>query len=106
MMFAVALALTFAVASGRLISLEQMLDETLQEKLGVSKDVFCSNPVSKEKVVFSDKLAGRGNIDFDMYSGYVNVTTAPDYLFYWFFSTRDKNPNAPLIIWTNGNVIH
>lgn len=28
--------------------------------------------------------------------------TAPDYLFYWFFSTRDKNPDAPLIIWTNG----
>jgi cathepsin A (carboxypeptidase C) len=35
-------------------------------------------------------------------SGYVNVTSAPDYLFYWLFSSRDANPNAPLIIWTNG----
>lgn len=37
-----------------------------------------------------------------MYSGYVNITSAPDYYFYWFFGTQDKNENAPLIIWTNG----
>eukprot|EP00595_Chromulina_sp_UTEXLB2642_P002408 CAMPEP_0196761334 /NCGR_PEP_ID=MMETSP1095-20130614/534_1 /TAXON_ID=96789 ORGANISM="Chromulina nebulosa, Strain UTEXLB2642" /NCGR_SAMPLE_ID=MMETSP1095 /ASSEMBLY_ACC=CAM_ASM_000446 /LENGTH=391 /DNA_ID=CAMNT_0042110737 /DNA_START=225 /DNA_END=1400 /DNA_ORIENTATION=+ len=37
-----------------------------------------------------------------MYSGYINVTTSPDYLFYWFFETQDGNEDAPLIIWTNG----
>jgi hypothetical protein len=31
-----------------------------------------------------------------MYSGYINVTTAPDYLFYWFFESQDKNPDAPV----------
>ena len=66
------------------------------------KDTFCSSPVAKEKVVFPETLIGRANVNFDMYSGYVNVSSAPDYLFYWFFSTKDKNPDAPLIIWTNG----
>lgn len=47
-------------------------------------------------------MVGRAKINFDMYSGYVNVSSAPDYLFYWYFSTQDKNPEAPLIIWTNG----
>lgn len=36
-----------------------------------------------------------------MYSGYVNVTEQ-DWLFYWLFETADSNPDAPLIIWTNG----
>jgi len=66
------------------------------------KDTFCSEPVSKGKVQFPDSIAGRAKINFDMYSGYVNVSSAPDYLFYWFFSTQDGNPNAPLVIWTNG----
>ena len=65
-------------------------------------DKFCTTPVSKSKVNFSDKLIGRANVNFDMYSGYVNVTSVPDYLFYWFFGTKDLNPEAPLIIWTNG----
>lgn len=63
---------------------------------------FCSSPVSKEKVVFPDSLAGRAKINFEMYSGYVNVTTAPDYLFYWFFGAQNNADTAPLIIWTNG----
>ena len=80
-------------------------------------------------MVFPDSLAGRAKINYDMYSGvyftgptilgcllllvyslspihhftgYVNVTAAPDYLFYWFFGTADGNKEAPLIIWTNG----
>jgi carboxypeptidase C (cathepsin A) len=57
--------------------------------------------VAKQKVVFPDSLAGRANTKFDMYSGYVNVTSQ-DWLFYWFFGAADLNPNAPLIIWTNG----
>jgi carboxypeptidase C (cathepsin A) len=65
-------------------------------------DTFCTTPVSKGEVKFPDSLAGRGKIDFDMYSGYVPVSTAPDYLFYWFFGTQDKSADAPLLIWTNG----
>jgi carboxypeptidase C (cathepsin A) len=67
-----------------------------------SKYSYCSNPVQKAKVNFPDRVIGRANVTYDMYSGYVNITSAPDYLFYWFFSTKDGNPNAPLIIWTNG----
>lgn len=66
------------------------------------KDVFCDKPVSKAKVVFPESLIGRARVNFDMYSGYVNVSSAPDYLFYWYFSSQDKNPEAPLVIWTNG----
>lgn len=65
------------------------------------KDSFCSNPVVKEKVQFPDSLAGRAKIDYEMYSGYINVTSE-DYLFYWFFGTADGNEEAPLVIWTNG----
>lgn len=66
-----------------------------------SKDTFCSTPVVKEKVVFPDSLAGRAKIDYEMYSGYINVTSE-DFLFYWFFETADGNADAPLVIWTNG----
>jgi carboxypeptidase C (cathepsin A) len=68
------------------------------------KDTFCTTPVSKEKVVFPDSLIGRAKVNFDMYSGYVNISSSPDYYFYWFFGTQDKNSNAPLIIWTNGKL--
>lgn len=63
---------------------------------------YCPSPAAKAKVVFPDSLAGRAKVNFEMYSGYINVTSAPDYLFYWFFGTQDGNPNAPLIVWTNG----
>ena len=65
------------------------------------KDSFCSNPAVKEKVQFPDSLAGRAQINYEMYSGYINVTSE-DYLFYWFFGTADGNEDAPLVIWTNG----
>ena len=52
------------------------------------RDSFCDSPVSKGKVTFPDKLAGRANTNFDMYSGYVNISDSPDYLFYWFFGTQ------------------
>jgi len=67
-----------------------------------ARDSFCSTPKSKEKVSFPDSIAGRAKINYDMYSGYVNITTSPDYYFYWFFGAQDGNPNAPLIVWTNG----
>jgi carboxypeptidase C (cathepsin A) len=63
---------------------------------------FCPHPTAKGKVLFPNSIIGRGKVNYDMYSGYVNVTAAPDYLFYWFFSSRDKDPKAPLIVWTNG----
>lgn len=70
--------------------------------IGLGRDQFCDDPVAKAKVELPDSLAGRANTNFDMYSGYVNISSAPDYLFYWFFGTQDGNPDAPLIIWTNG----
>lgn len=70
--------------------------------LTAGKDVFCSSPVSKAPVKFPDNLAGRAQIDFDMFSGYVNISSSPDYLFYWFFASRDKPETDPLIVWTNG----
>ncbi len=77
------------------------MDKT--QRSTASADTFCSNPVAKQKVAFPESLAGRTNTPFDMYSGYVNVTDQ-DWLFYWFFGTADGNPNAPLIIWTNGGI--
>ena len=78
----------------------------LEEAYGnkVQKDAFCATPVTKGKVNFPDSMVGRAQINFDMYSGYVNISASPDYLFYWFFSTQDKNASAPLIIWTNGMI--
>jgi carboxypeptidase C (cathepsin A) len=65
------------------------------------KDTFCASPVNKQKVEFPEQLVGRAHVDFNMYSGYVNVTEE-DWLFYWLFETADEQPDAPLIIWTNG----
>jgi hypothetical protein len=59
-------------------------------------DSFCTSPVAKEKVNFSEKVVGRAPMSFDSYSGYVNVTSE-DWLFYWFFETADANPDAPLV---------
>lgn len=68
----------------------------------VSTSSFCSSPVQKGKVSFPSSIVGRAKINFEMYSGYVNISAAPDYLFYWFFSSQDGSLNAPLVIWTNG----
>jgi hypothetical protein len=60
------------------------------------RDSFCSNPVAKKKVDFPDSLIGRAPITFDMYSGYVNVTSE-DWLYYWYFESADGNKDAPLV---------
>ena len=59
-------------------------------------------------MVFPDSLAGRTTQNYDMYSGYVNITK-DDWLFYWFFEMDNTGPSpyespeeVPLIIWTNG----
>jgi len=80
--------------------------QTDQSKAVVTVDEFCSSPVSKGRVIFPESIIGRVDVNFDMYSGYVNVSAAPDYLFYWFFSTQDKNANVPLIVWTNGGPLY
>ena len=45
--------------------------------------MYCDDPVQKAKVEFPEDLVGRaagaGGLNFDMHSGYVNVTDAPDY---------------------------
>ena len=67
---------------------------------------YCDDPKRKEEVVFPDSIIGRASATFDMYSGYINVTNSPDYLFYWFFGTQDGNDSAPLVIWTNGRTVY
>jgi carboxypeptidase C (cathepsin A) len=69
--------------------------ETLVEhKTGA--DTYCSAPKSKEKVIFPENVVGRAPMNFESYSGYVNVTSE-DWLFYWFFENADGNPDAPLV---------
>ena len=80
----------------------RMINSDRRVLYDVQKDTYCSNPVEKQEVSFPSDLAGQAKITFEMYSGYVAVTSAPDYLFYWFFSSQDGNQKAPLIIWTNG----
>ena len=60
--------------------------QTDQSKAVVTVDEFCSSPVSKGRVIFPESIIGHVDVNFDMYSGYFNVSAAPDYLFYWFFS--------------------
>jgi carboxypeptidase C (cathepsin A) len=62
---------------------------------------YCPIPVAKQAVTFPASIAGRAPTLAPMWSGYVNIT-ADDYLFYWLFETRDSDPQAPLVIWTNG----
>lgn len=50
------------------------------------QETFCSTPIEKSKVNFPESIIGRAPVLFDMYSGYVNVTTQ-DWLFYWLFET-------------------
>lgn len=77
----------------------------LEASVGVDpKRASCSDtPSPKRKVQFPDSLAGRSIASqMEMYTGYIEVTAAPDYLFYWFYPTLDGNDDAPLVVWTNG----
>jgi len=100
------LALLLTVAQARMVHPGAKDSSLIEEAYGNKRlsrgDEFCSDPVTKAKVEFPDSLAGRAQIDYEMYSGYVQISSAPDYLFYWFFSSQDGNSTAPLIIWTNG----
>jgi carboxypeptidase C (cathepsin A) len=83
--------------------LEARLTSGLEHEVSYesTKDTFCTTPVSKGAVKFPDSLAGRARVNFDMYSGYVNITSS-DYLFYWFFGSQGSPSTDPLIVWTNG----
>ena len=100
----VLLPITWAlVAQGRLTRLHSANENA---KDGIDDaPTFCSDPVSKGKVSFPESIAGRVNPNFDMFSGYVNIT-GEDWLFYWFFeadnTTTDGGDDVPLIVWTNG----
>jgi carboxypeptidase C (cathepsin A) len=87
------------LASARQIPLAKADEITETRRLSSN---FCSAPVAKAKVVFPESIIGRAKQDFESYSGYVNISTAPDYLFYWFVSAREGSATAPLVIWTNG----
>mmetsp|Transcript_37263 Transcript_37263/g.48193 ORF Transcript_37263/g.48193 Transcript_37263/m.48193 type:complete len:471 (+) Transcript_37263:18-1430(+) len=101
---ALALALCFKFSVGRISSLHKDLRwlEDFSDSV-----TYCDEPVVKEQVIFPDSLAGRTNQNYDMFSGYINITEQ-DWLFYWFFeadstSVNYDNPDdIPLIIWTNG----
>ena len=92
---------TFAAAYGRLVLDVDTTSRSLKEKPTASSVSWCESPIPKGRVEFPEQMIGRAEINFDMYSGYVNVTEH-DFLYYWLTGTADKNPEAPLIIWTNG----
>ena len=79
-------------ASARLTSLHPQYDNDAELERPTA--LPCEKPVSKAPVKFPSDLllAPQEMIDaFDMYSGYVNVTSQ-DYLFYWL---AEKNPLFP-----------
>lgn len=92
------LVVTFNLAWGRMVEKRREIALTSSPGGGAN---WCDEPVRKGKVNFPESIIGRAEINFDSYSGYVNVT-AHDYLFYLLQTTADKNPLAPLVIWTNG----
>jgi len=101
MLYAFVFCSLLGLAQSRLLHpkfLESVEERGLKEQ---KRQLFCDAPISKEKVSFPEDLIGRVDVNFDMYSGYVNVTSE-DWLFYWYFSSADKNPNAPVVFWTNG----
>jgi carboxypeptidase C (cathepsin A) len=75
--------------------------ELLKSPLKDDGSDWCENPIAKAEVKFNSNVIGRAQIDFDMHSGYVNVTQH-DWLFYWHMAAKNEPNAAPLIIWTNG----
>lgn len=64
----------------RLVEIHQDRSRSLLES---RTEAYCDEPVAKAPVTFPEDLVGRaGNLSFDMFSGYVNVTSE-DWLFYW-----------------------
>jgi carboxypeptidase C (cathepsin A) len=97
----IAFVALLVVVQARLVDLEGRTPEKRELLRKLSRDAWCDEPIKKNTVNFPESIIGRADVNFDMHSGYVNVT-ANDFLFYWHFSAIDNNPDAPLVIWTNG----
>ena len=96
--------LLVAPADSRLnLARDSNIDVKLEGNVKPKQAICSETPSPKTKVDFPESIAGRSVASsFDMYTGYINVTDAPDYLFYWFFGTQNGDESAPLVIWTNG----
>jgi len=101
-----------AVVNGRMLPQKSVLNTDQERALfaelhkgqptaDATATAWCEEPIAKAPVNFPANIVGRAEINYDMFSGYVNVTQH-DFLFYWLTTTVDKNPKAPLVIWTNG----
>ena len=100
--------LLLGAAEGRITALHEKKggdERELRARTAADPTTYCDAPVAKGQVTFPESLAGRTTQNFDMFSGYVNVTEQ-DWLFYWFFEadnkTTDGGDDVPLIVWTNG----
>eukprot|EP00958_Prasinococcus_capsulatus_P014257 scaffold1503_cov263-Prasinococcus_capsulatus_cf.AAC.1 len=88
------LLLLLAASSLRVAArLTELHSDQIGETPPIPNALPCEKPVSKAPVVFPDELllVPKAKQSFDMYSGYVNVTSQ-DYLFYWL---AEKNPDFP-----------
>ena len=75
--------------------------ETLTEPT-VPAVLPCASPVRRAPVVFPKSVTRGGSVDFEMASGYINVTS-DDLLFYWYVGAAPDAPaDAPLLVWSNG----
>ena len=102
MLLSIALALLCAHTVRARLMHPRALTSNVAAASSATAPVYCATPVAKPLVTFPQNISGRLDLGgARMFSGYVNVTR-DDYLFYWMFETRDANPNAPLLIWTNG----
>lgn len=62
----------------------------------------CASPPLRATVNFPESLVGTCNINYEMHSGYIPVTST-DFLFYWHFGPKEASTaDAPVIFWTNG----
>ena len=68
-------------------------------------DSLCVDPPVKRALdpAAYSKLFGRAmpQMNYKMYTGYVQVAPL-NYYFYWYFSPRDGNASAPLVLYSNG----
>lgn len=100
MLLLVLLAVVLSVAMGRMVDTSS-LNAADSTPRSLKTTAWCESPIKKAPVNFPESLVGRADVTFDMFSGYVNVTKN-DFLYYWLTMAADNNPDAPLIVWTNG----
>eukprot|EP00038_Savillea_parva_P014774 m.12076 g.12076 ORF g.12076 m.12076 type:complete len:658 (+) comp2906_c0_seq1:53-2026(+) len=96
-------AVTLPIAARRIRREDTSILDDTAPPVNRSRRQQCSQPPPHRRVVtFPDSLVGRCNINYNMTSGYIPVTST-DYLFYWHFGPKeDAGPQTPVIFWTNG----